>query len=213
MKILALPFPGLRFFALALTISGLSLSALPGSLFAQDKPATTETTTDKPADDASEPADVSEVKDIRIIIKTDKGDIKATMYAIKAPLTSANFLNLAKRDYYDGVIFHRVVPNFVIQGGDPTGTGRGTPGYTIENEIDPDLLHDDAGIFSMARKPEPDSAGSQFSSLTKRRRTSMVATRCLEKSPKARTWSTASVSATKSRTSRYSIRPTLCSRR
>lgn len=163
MKILALPFPGLRFFALALTISGLSLSALPGSLFAQDKPATTETTTtDQPAADTAEPADASEVKDIRIIIKTDKGDIKATMYAIKAPLTAANFLNLAKRDYYDGIIFHRVVPNFVIQGGDPTGTGRGGPGYTIENEIDPNLLHDEAGIFSMARKPQPDTAGSQF---------------------------------------------------
>ena len=161
MKIHALPFPGLRFFALALTISGLSLSALPSSLFAQDKPATTETTA-KPADDASEPAAAAEVKDIRIIIKTDKGDIKATMYAIKAPLTTANFLNLAKRDYYDGIIFHRVVPNFVIQGGDPTGTGRGTPGYTIENEINPDLLHDGAGIFSMARKPQPDTAGSQF---------------------------------------------------
>jgi peptidyl-prolyl cis-trans isomerase B (cyclophilin B) len=161
MKILALPFPGLRFFALALTICGLSLSPQPGSLFAQDKPDTAETK-EKAADDASKPADASEVKDIRIVIKTDKGDIKATMYAIKAPLTSANFLNLAERDYYDGIIFHRVVPNFVIQGGDPTGTGRGGPGYTIENEIDPDLLHDDAGIFSMARKPQPDTAGSQF---------------------------------------------------
>lgn len=137
------------------------MATFPGSLQAQDKPAQ-ESTTDKAADDASEPADVSEIKDIRIIIKTDKGDIKATMYAIKAPLTSANFLNLAKRDYYDGIVFHRVVPNFVIQGGDPTGTGRGGPGYTIENEIDPDLLHDDAGIFSMARKPQPDTAGSQF---------------------------------------------------
>ena len=160
MKILAHSFPGLRFFALALTISALSLTALPSSLPAQEKPAGE--TAEKKADDGSEPADASEVKDIRIIIKTDKGDIKATMYAVKAPLTSANFLNLAKRDYYDGIIFHRVVPNFVIQGGDPTGTGRGGPGYTIENEIDPDLLHDDAGIFSMARKPQPDTAGSQF---------------------------------------------------
>jgi len=152
------------------TISRLALAfafAVAGiSAHAQDS-----TTTEKPAApaDAKDSAAATdadgaakEVTDIKIVIKTDKGDIKATMYAVKAPVTAANFLNLAKRDYYDGIIFHRVVPNFVIQGGDPTGTGRGGPGYTIENEIHPDLLHDDAGIFSMARKPQPDTGGSQF---------------------------------------------------
>ena len=112
-------------------------------------------------DDAKKPAEVK-VTDIEATIKTDKGDIKVKIYASKAPVTAANFLNLAKRDYYDGVSFHRVVEDFVIQGGDPSGTGRGGPGYYIENEIVEGLKHDRAGILSMARKREPDTNGSQF---------------------------------------------------
>jgi peptidyl-prolyl cis-trans isomerase B (cyclophilin B) len=64
------------------------------------------------------------MSDIRITLHTDKGDIEGTIFASKVPITSANFLNLAKRGYYDGVAFHRVIANFMIQGGDPTGTGR-----------------------------------------------------------------------------------------
>jgi len=101
------------------------------------------------------------VTDIRIIIKTNKGDIEATMFASKAPLTCANFLNLAKSDYYDGITFHRVIPNFMVQGGDPTGTGRGGPGYKIKDEFAPGLTHSKAGIFSMANAG-PDTGGSQF---------------------------------------------------
>lgn len=148
----------LRSVLAAVAFAAASIATLP-STFAQDtavKPA------EEPAPPAEEAAAPAEVKDVNIVIKTDKGDIKAVMYAVKAPVTAANFLNLAKRDYYDGIIFHRVVPNFVIQGGDPTGTGRGGPGYTIENEIHPELLHDGPGIFSMARKPQPDTGGSQF---------------------------------------------------
>ena len=104
----------------------------------------------------------TKIEDVEATLKTDKGDIKVTIYASKAPVTAANFLNLAKRDYYDGVSFHRVVEDFVIQGGDPSGTGRGGPGYFIENEIAPGLKHDRAGILSMARKREPDTNGSQF---------------------------------------------------
>ena len=104
----------------------------------------------------------TKIEDIEATLRTDKGDIKVTIYASKAPITAANFLNLAKRDYYDGVTFHRVVEDFVIQGGDPSGTGRGGPGYFIENEIAPGLKHDRAGILSMARKREPDTNGSQF---------------------------------------------------
>jgi len=152
MKISSRPISHL---ALALVFAMASLSANAQDSATADKPAAA-------ADATAEDAASKEITDIKIIIKTDKGDIKATMFAVKAPVTTANFLNLAKRDYYDGIIFHRVVPNFVIQGGDPTGTGRGGPGYTIENEIHPDLLHDDAGIFSMARKPQPDTGGSQF---------------------------------------------------
>lgn len=101
------------------------------------------------------------MKDIRIIIKTDKGTIEGVLYPSKAPVTVANFLNLAKRGYYDGLKFHRVIPNFMIQGGDPTGTGSGGPGYRFEDECTPDLKHDKPGIFSMANAG-PGTNGSQF---------------------------------------------------
>jgi peptidyl-prolyl cis-trans isomerase B (cyclophilin B) len=101
------------------------------------------------------------VSDIRIILKTSKGDIKGTLFASKVPLTCANFLNLATRGYYDGITFHRVIPDFMIQGGDPTGTGRGGPGYKFEDEIDRSLKHDAPGMFSMANAG-PSTNGSQF---------------------------------------------------
>lgn len=104
----------------------------------------------------------AEVKDIRIIMKTNKGDIEATIFASKVPLTAANFLNLAQHKYYDGITFHRVIPDFMIQGGDPAGTGTGGPGYKFEDEIDPSLKHSKAGIFSMANTGQPVSNGSQF---------------------------------------------------
>lgn len=116
----------------------------------------------EPEIEAVEPEAVPVVKDIRILIKTDKGDLKATMFASKVPITVASFLNLAKRDYYDGLTFHRVVEDFVIQGGDPDGNGKGGPGYFLPDEIAPGLEHDKAGVFSMARKSKPDTAGSQF---------------------------------------------------
>jgi peptidyl-prolyl cis-trans isomerase B (cyclophilin B) len=103
-----------------------------------------------------------EMPDIRIIVKTSKGDIEGTLYSSKVPITVANFLNLAKRGYYDGVAFHRVIPDFMIQGGDPTGTGRGGPGYTFEDEFRSDLKHDKPGLFSMANTGRPGSNGSQF---------------------------------------------------
>jgi len=101
------------------------------------------------------------MSDIRITLHTDKGDIDATLFASKVPMTAANFLNLAKRGYYDGVAFHRVIANFMIQGGDPTGTGRGGPGYRFADEIDRSLRHDKAGLFSMANAG-PNTNGSQF---------------------------------------------------
>ena len=103
----------------------------------------------------------SEVKDIRIVMTTSKGDIEATLTASKTPKTVANFLNLAKRGYYDGITFHRVISNFMIQGGDPTGTGRGGPGYRFGDEFHAELKHDSAGIFSMANAG-PGTNGSQF---------------------------------------------------
>jgi len=103
----------------------------------------------------------SSVSDIRIIMKTSKGDIEGTLFASKVPLTCANFLNLATRGYYDGITFHRVIPDFMIQGGDPTGTGRGGPGYKFEDEIDRSLKHETGGMFSMANAG-PNTNGSQF---------------------------------------------------
>jgi len=101
------------------------------------------------------------VSDINIVIKTNKGSIEGVIYASKTPLNAANFLNLATRGYYNGITFHRVIPDFMIQGGDPTGTGRGGPGYKFEDEIAPGLRHDKPGIFSMANSG-PASNGSQF---------------------------------------------------
>ena len=101
------------------------------------------------------------MSDIRIILKTSKGNIEAALFASKVPMTAANFLNLARRGYYDGIKFHRVIPDFMIQGGDPTGTGSGGPGYKFADEIDKSLKHTKAGIFSMANAG-PGTNGSQF---------------------------------------------------
>jgi peptidyl-prolyl cis-trans isomerase B (cyclophilin B) len=101
------------------------------------------------------------IKDIRIEMDTTKGKIEATLFASKTPVTCANFLNLAKRGYYNGITFHRVISNFMIQGGDPTGTGRGGPGYKFADEFHPDLKHSKDGIFSMANAG-PGTNGSQF---------------------------------------------------
>ena len=98
---------------------------------------------------------------MRAILKTDKGEIQLDLHADKTPLTVANFVNLAQRGYYDGVTFHRVIADFMIQGGDPTGTGRGGPGYRFEDEFDPDLRHDGPGVLSMANAG-PGTNGSQF---------------------------------------------------
>ncbi len=104
---------------------------------------------------------MSEITDIKITIHTGKGDIDVTLFASKAPLTCANFLNLARKGYYDGVAFHRIIENFMVQGGDPDGTGRGGPGYRFADEFHPDLRHDRPGILSMANAG-PGTNGSQF---------------------------------------------------
>ena len=101
------------------------------------------------------------LNDIRIIIHTAKGDMEATLFPSKAPVTAANFLNLASRKFYDGLTFHRVVPRFVIQGGDPAGSGSGGPGYRFENEVHPSLSHVNVGALAMANAG-PNTNGSQF---------------------------------------------------
>ena len=101
------------------------------------------------------------LKDVNIVISTTKGDIELALYPSKAPVTVANFLNLINRGYYKGITFHRVIPDFMIQGGDPTGTGMGGPGYRIKDEFGEGLAHDSEGILSMANAG-PNTGGSQF---------------------------------------------------
>jgi len=98
---------------------------------------------------------------VKIRIETTMGDIDADLYADKAPKTVANFVSLADKGFYDGLTFHRVIPGFMIQTGDPTGTGAGGPGYKFEDEFSPALKHDKPGILSMANSG-PNTNGSQF---------------------------------------------------
>ena len=93
--------------------------------------------------------------------KTERGDIVVELYADRAPLTVENFVNLARSGFYDGTTFHRVIPGFMAQGGDPTGTGTGGPGYQFGDELDPSLRHDSPGVLSMANAG-PGTNGSQF---------------------------------------------------
>jgi len=97
----------------------------------------------------------------RATIDTTKGKIVIELYKDKAPKTVENFIALAKKGFYNGIVFHRVIPGFMIQTGDPTGTGRGGPGYTFEDEFSPDLRHDSPGTVSMANAG-PNTNGSQF---------------------------------------------------
>ena len=94
-------------------------------------------------------------------IHTSKGTIKLNLFDDLAPITVANFINLSNRGYYDNLIFHRVINDFMIQGGCPLGTGAGGPGYNFPDEFHPDLKHDSPGILSMANAG-PGTNGSQF---------------------------------------------------
>ena len=101
-----------------------------------------------------------------VTFETNQGTIKAELFPDVAPNTVNNFISLVKRGFYDGLIFHRVIPGFMIQGGDPQGTGMGGPGYSIKgefimNNFNNELLHK-RGVLSMARSQSPNSAGSQF---------------------------------------------------
>ncbi|MHB9035169.1 MAG: peptidylprolyl isomerase [Armatimonadota bacterium] len=97
-----------------------------------------------------------------VVIETNKGTIKFALYEKDAPITTKNFIELASKNFYDGLTFHRVVPNFVVQGGDPKGNGSGGSEKTIKLEVSPKLKHDAAGVVAMARRGDPDSASCQF---------------------------------------------------
>ena len=98
---------------------------------------------------------------MKVKIMTEKGDININLLPEKSPVTVANFVNLAKKGYYDGLKFHRVIDNFMAQGGDPTGTGAGGPGYQFEDEVNNGLNFSKAGKLAMANAG-PETNGSQF---------------------------------------------------
>ncbi len=98
---------------------------------------------------------------MKATLKTNKGDICLNLFDDKTPTTVANFVNLAERGFYDGLKFHRVIDNFMVQGGCPLGTGTGGPGYNFKDEFDASLKHDKPGILSMANAG-PNTNGSQF---------------------------------------------------
>ncbi|MBV9659514.1 MAG: peptidylprolyl isomerase [Verrucomicrobia bacterium] len=126
----------------------IATSAIPSFAAAPPTPA--------PANPAT-----ASLPDIRVVIHTDKGDIAATLFASKAPMTVANFVNLAKRGFYNNLTFHRVIPGFMAQGGDPQGTGTGNAGYRFEDEFRPELRFDKAGLLAMANSG-PGTNSSQF---------------------------------------------------
>jgi peptidyl-prolyl cis-trans isomerase B (cyclophilin B) len=100
-------------------------------------------------------------KTYKVTITTNRGDIQLSLYPQLAPKTVNNFVFLANEDFYNGVVFHRVIPNFMIQGGDPTGTGTGGPGYKFEDEFKGNTLKHEKGSISMANAG-PGTNGSQF---------------------------------------------------
>ncbi len=109
---------------------------------------------------AAEPV-LSPGADYRALISTSKGPLVLDLYQDAAPTTVNNFVFLARHRFYDGVVFHRVLDGFMAQTGDPTGSGRGGPGYTFADEFGPDLSHDGKGVLSMANAG-PGTNGSQF---------------------------------------------------
>ncbi|GIV74483.1 MULTISPECIES: peptidylprolyl isomerase [Caldilinea] len=110
---------------------------------------------------APPPMNIDPKKIYRATIQTDRGDIELELYPQHAPKTVNNFVFLAREGFYDGVTFHRVIDDFVIQGGDPTGTGRGGPGYRFEDEVKDNPLRHETGVISMANAG-PNTNGSQF---------------------------------------------------
>jgi cyclophilin family peptidyl-prolyl cis-trans isomerase len=100
-------------------------------------------------------------KSYEAVLHTEKGDVRLELHDDLAPMTVNNFVFLAREGFYDGVTFHRVIPGFMAQTGDPTGTGSGGPGYRFDDEFDPSLRHDAAGVVSMANGG-PNTNGSQF---------------------------------------------------
>jgi len=118
---------------------------------------------DKPVTKFAKPEQVIDNKHSYVAeMETTKGTMTIQLYADEAPKTVNSFVFLALHHYYDGIVFHRVIPGFVAQGGDPTGTGMGGPGYQFGLEVNKSLNYDKKGVMGMARTMDPNSNGSQF---------------------------------------------------
>lgn len=115
----------------------------------------------QPSAQAPQAADNVQKKNSIAVFETSMGNFKVELFEDKAPLTTKNFITLVNKGFYNGLIFHRVIDKFMIQGGDPSGNGTGGPGYKIPDEFNPDLKHSSEGILSMANAG-PNTGGSQF---------------------------------------------------
>jgi cyclophilin family peptidyl-prolyl cis-trans isomerase len=148
--------------ALALGLGGAACTALPGVPTAAPVATPAPSVAGGGGSDCptSQPAALPTGESRTVTIATDLGTMTLKIEADLSPIAAGNFVALAGCGYYDGVVFHRVVEGFVIQGGDPTGTGTGGPGYTIQDE--PVTAQYGRGVVAMARSSQPDSVGSQF---------------------------------------------------
>ena len=160
----ALPRPaaplGAALLGAALLVAGCSGGASPTPIGNPDPSATVPPSTGTAACPTAEPAALPAGETRTVTIETSMGTIVTRIEGALSPIAAGNFVALAGCGYYDGVVFHRVVPDFVIQGGDPGATGRGGPGYTISDE--PVTATYRRGTLAMARTPAPNSQGSQF---------------------------------------------------
>ncbi len=150
-------FVAVYYFAVARPASAPPSTPPPAEATPDDEPRASAMSWAEPPEMAIDPA-----KHYEAILKTEKGDVRMELYAEQTPVTVNNFVFLARQGYYDGVTFHRVIPGFMAQTGDRGGTGSGSPGYAFQDEFDPALRHDAAGVVSMANPGTPDSNGSQF---------------------------------------------------
>lgn len=150
----------LAILVVALILAGCAQKANPAQE-AEEKPAPNETAQQQ------QPENRKEVDNPMVTIRTESGgEIKIELYPDVAPNTVKNFVSLVRKGFYDGTTFHRVIPGFMVQGGDPNGNGTGGPGYAIRGEFAqngfPNDLKHSRGVISMARTGDPNSAGSQF---------------------------------------------------
>lgn len=148
-------------FLLMLVFAGCATTPAPSTTSSAAKTSPDAALTSNAKTAAAVETEKTAVKIVKIKIETTQGDIYADLDAENAPKTVDNFVKLAKKGFYDGIIFHRVIPDFMIQTGDPEGTGRGGPGYQFADEFSPKLKHDGPGVFSMANSG-PNTNGSQF---------------------------------------------------